>query len=124
MTENINDKDPIELTTKFMQDVKHNFNQDFFWIFIGSVAKGKYAHGKSDIDLIVFPHDNCVGVEDYLWMNKHGKTFGEVFKKGRMIGLFDVMIFVDDKMFQNWRDEVIKLQYEKKIKVYTTKKFK
>jgi len=88
-----------ELTEKFITDIAKQLGVDLLYAIFGSLAKGTYIHGKSDIDLLIIPKKCPVGGElsptKYLWINEYGKKYGKVFKKGREIGIFDVMIFLN-----------------------------
>ena len=115
----IKDKSVIDFTHKFMNEVSKELKRDFMYIITGSLAKGKYIHGKSDIDLVVVPKKGVISPYAYLWMNDFGRKYGTVYKKGRVIGIFDVMIFITTKLQTKFRKEFL-LKENNSIKIYYT----
>lgn len=97
-----------ELTEKFVTDIAKQLGIDLLYSFFGSLARGKYVHGKSDIDLLIVPkkcpHHGELTPTKFLCMNEHGKKYGTVFKKGRTIGIFDIMIFMNCGQQKQLRD--------------------
>lgn len=95
------------LAQQFVKELEAEFKIKFIYWIDGSVARGQYKEGKSDIDLIVLPDESCNYGEIALRMvnkiEEYGDKYGRVKKKGRMISIIDPMIFLNTNSLQKWR---------------------
>jgi hypothetical protein len=107
-----------------MKELSSHLKTDLMWIVSGSLMKGNYIHGKSDIDLIVLKKNHNGGElppSAFLYMNELGKKFGTVEKHERQIGIFDVMIFMNCNQQKLLRRQITN---ELNVKVYYTDEIK
>lgn len=97
------------LLHRFLADLTQTYKRNFVYIVTGSLKKGGYIHNKSDIDLCLIPQRGAAGSK-WLWnLNEFSRKYGEIKKKGRMIGVFDILIFFDAKMQKMWRKAIFRL---------------
>ena len=110
-------KKGYELVEKFMIDLKEQLKLDLLYMVGGSLAKGGYVHGISDIDMVIIPKEKNISSYAYVWMNEFGRKYGTVVKHDRVIGVFDVMIPFTMRQQEAFRRSLLKLTEEKKIEV-------
>jgi predicted nucleotidyltransferase len=103
------------LGRKFVRELQKEFGIRFIYYFIGSIAKGKYQQGKSDIDMVILPDQSCdygkIAIRMVAKMEEY-KKYGTVFKKGRDISLIDPIIFFNTDAIHTLRAEYHKRRKE------------
>jgi hypothetical protein len=110
-----------KLVKEFTDDIAKQLKTDLLYAITGSLKNETYIHSKSDIDLIIIPK-HCpehgeFSPTKFVWMNEYGKKYGKVFKNGREIGIFDIMIFFNSHQQKELRKELLN---NHTIKVYKT----
>ena len=102
-----------QLARKYLKDLTKKTGINFVSVVFGSMIRGEYKPGKSDIDIIFLPaKKQKVRVIDWgrvcfsaLELMEEYKKFGTVFKKGRDISIIDAMIIVDTDMVKRWQED-------------------
>ena len=88
--------DPKKLAGMFTSEAEKILSKKLMAFVGGSVAKGKYEAGKSDIDLIILARDGYLDANDYLKILElrkvYGEKYGTVWKVGRQTSIIDTVI--------------------------------
>ena len=107
----ISEEEAYELAENFVKEIEQESDSEAIWWIIGSMARGHYRPGVSDVDLVVIPKKKGMYNAFYLMKKRDETQFPKVFKKGRYTSIIDPLIFVSTKLVKELRNE-----YNKKTK--------
>lgn len=98
------------LAKKFVKEIEQDSKSKAIWWFVGSIAKGNYQPGTSDIDIIILPKERGIYNAKYLIKKiEEFKKYGTVFKKGRHISLIDPVLFFNSDFADSLRTFHLKM---------------
>lgn len=108
------DKNPIKkrnhaewnIIKDYISEIENKLNVTMDFFVFGSLARGEYKAGKSDIDIVMVAKERNLTIKEQMWCWRHGENYGTVFKKGRNVGLFDPLIMFSDEMQNNVRKQI------------------
>jgi predicted nucleotidyltransferase len=106
-------EDAKKLTEEFVKDLEKELGYDLVFRYIGSVARGEYIAGKSDVDVVILPGKNLPEKVDWgkaciaMLKNRDDKKYPQVFKKGRMTSIIDPMVIMNVDTVTTWRKELL-----------------
>jgi len=86
---------PEAIAEEFIRECERVLDKKLTYIIVGSVRKGRYVEGKSDIDVMIFAENGFIYPKEWLEIDKIRKKFGKKYwkvKKGKMVSVIDIVI--------------------------------
>jgi len=88
--------EPEAIAKEFVTDCEKLLNKKLVYMLVGSVRFKKYVERKSDIDILLLADKDFIMPKEWLkiidLMDKYGKKYWKVRKKGKMVSVVDIVI--------------------------------